>query len=101
MKKTAIKSFALIAVSLLALTGCGNDNWGIDHQGAEVELSHGPVQADGRYRCDIDKGDATLVKPGEVIKPKTEDTEIRTWHYQNSDEYVCTLKGKAVIVKGK
>jgi hypothetical protein len=27
----------------------------------------------------------------------TEDTQLRVWHYQNSEEYVCTLQGQALI----
>ena len=103
MNRLFVKTIAIATVSLFALTGCGGggNNWGVDHQGSEVEIAHGPLQKDGRYRCDFDKGDATLVKPGELVKPKTKDTEIRTWHFQNSQEYICTLKGKAVIAKGK
>jgi len=94
-KKT--KLFSLITVTAFTLIGCGSGgtNWGIDH-GSEVEVSHGPLDAaTGKYRCN--KEDATLVKPGGVVRPLTKDTQLRVWHYQNSEEYVCTLQGQAVL----
>jgi hypothetical protein len=38
-----------------------------------------------------------LVKQGGIVRPLTEDTQLRVWHYQNSEEYVCTLQGQAVL----
>ncbi len=86
----------LITTVLFALSGCGGGTeWGIDH-GTEMEVTHGPLDAEtGLYRCTID--DAILVEAGESVRPLTEDTQIRVWHYQNSEEYVCTLKGQAVM----
>jgi len=100
-KKT--KLFSLITLTAFTLIGCGGggSNWGIDH-GSEVEISHGPLDAaTGKYRCTL--ADADLVKPGGVVRPLTDDTQLRVWHYQNSEEYVCTLQGQAVLkqpVKG-
>jgi hypothetical protein len=100
MKKRIAKQtkiFALATMSAIALIGCGGsgENWGIDH-GSEVEVSHGPLDANtGKYRCNIE--DATLVKAGGIVRPLTEDTQLRVWHYQNSEEYVCTLQGQAVL----
>jgi len=97
------KVFALVFVSAVTLIGCGgsDDKWGIDH-GSEIEVSHGPLDANsGKYRCKIE--DATLVKQGGIVRPLTKDTQLRVWHYQNSEEYVCTLRGQALVkqpVKG-
>ena len=91
------KIFALVTVTAFTLIGCGgsDENWGIDH-GSEIEVSHGPLDAaTGKYRCTL--ADADLVKPGGVVRPLTEDTQLRVWHYQNSEEYVCTLQGQAVL----
>ncbi len=91
------KTFALVTVTAFTLIGCGGsgENWGIDH-GSEVEISHGPLDANsGKYRCNIE--DATLVKQGGIVRPLTENTQLRVWHYQNSEEYVCTLQGQAVL----
>ena len=91
------KTFALVTVAALTLIGCGGsgENWGIDH-GSEVEVSHGPLDAaTGKYRCTL--ADASLVETGGVVTPLTDDTEIRVWHFQNSEEYVCTLQGQAVL----
>jgi hypothetical protein len=91
------KIFALVTMSAIALIGCGgsDENWGIDHA-SEVEVSHGPLDANtGKYRCKIE--DAMLVKQGGIVRPLTEDTQLRVWHYQNSEEYVCTLQGQAVL----
>ena len=49
----------------------------------------------GLYRCE--KEDATLVEPGAEVSPLVKGTKIRLWHYKNSKEYVCVLKGKASI----
>jgi hypothetical protein len=95
-KKTKI--FGLITITTFALIGCGGSgggDWGIDH-GSEIEVSHGPFNtATGKYRCTLE--DATLVKPGGVVRSVAKDTELRVWHYQNSEEYVCTLQGQAVL----
>ena len=98
------KTLALVTAIAFTLIGCGGgsgENWGIDH-GSEVEVSHGPLDpATGKYRCTL--ADADLVKPGGVVRPLTDDTQLRVWHYQNSEEYVCTLQGQAVLkqpVKG-
>jgi len=87
----------LLAILPFTLIGCGGGgtNWGIDH-GTEIEVSHGPLNPNtGLYRCDL--SDATLVEQGGVVRPLTDDTQLRVWHFQNSEEYVCTLKGQAVI----
>jgi len=110
-RKSIIKSVATATVAFFILAGCGGggsgvdsngkkssgDNWGIDHPGPQREITHGPLQKDGKYRCDIDKGDAIKINSGEKVRKLVDGTEIRIWHYQNSEEYVCLLKGKAVI----
>jgi len=90
----------VIPITLLAfaLLGCGSGEtkWGIDHTGG-VEVTHGPLNtATGLYRCTLE--DASLVKPGAQVKPLIEGTQLRVWHFQNSEEYVCTLKGQALII---
>jgi len=92
-----IKLLSMVSFAAFILAGCGGGgtNWGIDH-GVEVEVSHGPLDAAiGKYRCEI--ADATLVKQGGIVRPLTDDTQIRVWHYQNSEEYVCTLQGQAIL----
>jgi len=87
----------LLAILPFTLIGCGggDTNWGIDH-GSEIEVSHGPKDTTtGLYRCKL--SDATLVEAGGVVRPLTDDTQLRVWHFQNSQEYVCTLKGQAVV----
>jgi len=91
------KLFSLMTIPAIILIGCGgsDENWGIDHA-SEIEVSHGPLDAkSGKYRCKIE--DATLVKQGGIVRPLTKDTQLRVWHYQNSEEYVCTLQGQAVL----
>lgn len=90
-----IVPFSLMMAALFALSGCGDSEvWGIDHV-EEIEVTHGPLNAEtGLYRCNVE--DAMLVEAGEVVRPLTDDTQLRVWHYQNSQEYVCTLKGQAV-----
>ena len=99
MKKRIAKQTKLLSLATIATfiqVGCGGEgtNWGIDH-GVEVEVSHGPMQADGNFRCNLE--DATLVKSGGIVKPLAEGTQVRVWHFQNSEEYVCTLKGQATV----
>ena len=91
-----LRLLSIVSLAAFTLVGCGSGgtNWGIDH-GSEVEISHGPVQADGNFRCTLE--DAALVKPGGIVKPLVEGTQIRVWHFQNSEEYVCTLKGQATV----
>ena len=98
--KRKISIILATAIAAVAFTGCsgGKDKWGIDHDAATATVSHGPRLANGDYRCNIEDGDAMLVKAGQRVKPLTKDTRLRVWHYQNSDEYVCLLRGKAVIL---
>jgi len=98
---THTKLLALLAILPFALIGCGGSdtNWGID-QGIATEVSHGPLDAStGKYRCDL--SDASLIEQGATVTPQTEDTEIRVWHFQNSEEYLCTLQGQAMITLAK
>jgi len=91
------KTFTLATLLAFTLLGCGSTEtqWGVDH-GEGVEVTHGPLDtATGLYRCTIE--DASLVKAGAQVKPLSEGTQLRVWHYQNSEEYVCTLKGQALI----
>jgi len=103
MRVEGMKYLKTVSIILagLALAGCsdkgGSEKWGIDHEGPEKKVSHGPMQPNGKYRCDYDKGDATKLAPGQEVKPLTKDTQIRVWHFQNSDEYICLLQGDAVI----
>ena len=96
-----VKMLLLSSSALLLLVGCGSgtdsSNWGIDN-GKEIELSHGPLNAEtGLYRCELD--DAMLIEPQSVVTPLDEDTQLRVWHFKNSDEYACTLKGKAMVTQ--
>jgi hypothetical protein len=93
-----MKHLTLSTVVAFTLIGCGGsseDDWGIDHEAA-VEVSHGPLnETTQKFRCEL--SDADEVKAGGLVTPLTDDTEIRVWHFQNSEEYVCTLKGQAII----
>jgi hypothetical protein len=96
--KTMIK-LLLSGTAAFTLIGCGSggENWGID-AASEIEISHGELDAStGLYKCTLD--DATLVDPGSVVRPIVEDTQVRVWHFQNSQEYVCVLKGQALLKK--
>ena len=99
MKKIVVKLATTLTIAALfaGCSGGGKEKWGIDHEGPEKKVSHGPLMPNGKYRCDFDKGDATLLKPGQEVVPRTPDTQLRVWHFQNSDEYVCLLQGDAVI----
>jgi len=91
------KLLSLVAVAAFTLIGCGGSqtHWGIDH-GAEVAVTHGPLDAvTGQYRCNLE--DATLVKSGGIVRPESDDAQLRVWHFQNSEEYVCVLKGQAFL----
>ncbi len=95
--KTKKRSIYVAAVSVWLLIGCGGggENWGIDHQGG-IEVGHGPLDpATGLYRCTIN--DATEVPTGATVTPLSSDTQVRVWHFQNSQEYVCTLRGQAIV----
>jgi len=98
--KRKISIILATAITAVAFTGCtgGKDKWGIDHDAAVGEVSHGPKLDNGDFRCDMDKGDAILIKQGQRVKPLTKDTRLRVWHYQNSQEYACVLRGKATIL---
>ncbi len=96
-----LKIAALIAAASILFTGCsggkGKEALKQTAQKVQKEVPHGPLQPDGKYRCDINKGDAIKVNPKQEAKPLTEDTQIRIWHYQNGDKYICLLQGKAVL----
>ena len=79
-----IKLMAIV-ISLLMIQGCSEDS---------KEVAY----------CDTSLGDngwekATLVEPGAEVSPQSSDTQIRVWHFQNSQEYVCVLQGEAVFRK--
>jgi hypothetical protein len=85
----------ILVMAALIISGCGNSEWGIDH-GQEKEISHGPLnEQTGLYRCTID--DATFIEPGSIVRPIEDDTQVRVWHFQNSEEYVCVLRGMATV----
>jgi len=97
VKGLKILALTSVASILIGCTGGGrstDDHWGIDNT-KEIAVTHGPLESNGLYRCT--KNDATLVKPGGIVHPVTKGTKLRLWHYKNSKEYVCVLKGKAVI----
>jgi len=100
-KRVKIIKVVLILVNIMFM-GCsdkGYDNkLGIDNEAIEKNVTHGPMQSNGKYRCDFDKGDAIKLAPGEEVKPLTKDTQIRIWHFQNSDKYICLLLGDAIIL---
>lgn len=87
------------AITVVVFTGCsgGKDILGAENNVTTADISHGPKLDNGNYRCNIEEGDATLVQAGQRVKPLTKDTRLRVWHYQNSEEYVCVLRGKAVL----
>jgi len=93
----SIKHLSFVAATFI-LVGCGGSgdtNWGIDQEAA-VEVSHGPLDPlTQKFRCNLE--DADEVKSGGLVTPLTDDTELRVWHFQNSEEYVCTLKGQAIL----
>ena len=92
-----LKILMLASLASLTFVGCTDkdSHWGIDHD-PEIIVSHGPLDPKtGLYRCE--KEDATLVEPGAEVSPLVKGTKIRLWHYKNSKEYVCVLKGKASI----
>jgi hypothetical protein len=92
---TWIKIAGLSAAIAVLLSGCGGSEWGIDHA-TEQKVSHGPLDPNtGLYRCTID--DATYVEAGSMVRPLEEGTQLRVWHYENSDEYACVLKGDAAV----
>ena len=102
MKRVIIRKTLLLMVASFTLVGCGGgggiveEQWGIDFSTIDVEVSYGPLDpATGYNRCNIE--DATLVYPGENVEPLTSDTKLRIWHFGNSEEYACVLKGQAVI----
>jgi len=88
MKKSA-KVLALASIVSLILIGCGGSK-------SEIEISHGPLDDFTKeYRCNIE--DATIINAGELVRPLLKDTKLKIWHYQNSEEYACVLKGQAVV----
>ena len=101
--KRKISIILTTAIAAVVFSGCNGKGkmeieQPIEQPVKAKSVSHGPKQDNGNYRCDIDKGDATLIKPGQSVKPLTKDTRLRVWHYQNSDEYICLLKGEAVVL---
>ena len=98
--KVKVSILLATAIAAVAFTGCsgGKEKWGIDHDAATAFVTHGPKLSNGNYRCNMEDGDAMPVKAGQRVKPLTDDTRLRVWHYQNSDEYVCLLKGEAVVL---
>jgi hypothetical protein len=96
----SLKMLGLSSSFILLLAGCGSSdsNWGIDNS-SELVVTHGPLDSEtGLYRCELE--DALLVKPFSIIEPQSDDTQLRVWHFKNSDEYACVLKGEAIVKVG-
>ena len=90
IKKSA-KVLALTSIVSLILIGCGGNGGNSD-----IEISHGPLDDFTKeYRCNME--DATIINAGELVRPLVKDTKLKIWHYQNSEEYACVLKGQAVV----
>ena len=87
------KLLTFLAILSFTLIGCGGGgtNWGIDHADAL------PVPVCDTAASDGGLSTATLVEQGGIVRPLTDDTQVRVWHFQNSEEFVCTLQGEAVV----
>jgi len=84
---------------MVLYTGCGKkDNWGVNQNVETAYVTHGPKLDNGNYRCSMEKGDATLIQAGQRVKPLSDNTRLKIWHYQNSDEYVCVVRGEAILL---
>jgi len=99
MKKTIITGLALITI-----TGCGNNShWGID---GNVTQDVKSLSITDIPRCNIEALDAVEAGAIELssnssIKKTEENTELRIWHFENSNKAVCILKGQAIIENTK
>jgi len=88
--KKSVKVLALASIVSLILIGCSGG------KKSEIEISHGPLDNFTKeYRCNME--DATIINAGELVRPLLKDTKLKIWHYQNSEEYACVLKGQAVV----
>ncbi len=88
----SVLSFFML-FGLFLISGCNFVDDGV-YEGDPVP--HGPLNPVTKiYRCDID--DAVLITSGTTVIPLKKDTKIRVWHFQDSKEYICLLKGSARI----
>lgn len=44
---------------------------------------------------------ATLVPEQSKVKKSSEDTVLRVWHFQNSQEAICVVTGSAKVLTSK
>jgi len=97
MKTVIRNSIKLISIGTLALilSACGTDeNFGIDHGGGQV--ANLPNCTD-TTTSDANLSGAIVVPPNTKVVKNSADAQIRVWHFQNSVEAVCMLKGEALF----
>jgi hypothetical protein len=80
--------WTLLVAAMYLLSGCGGKGGGSAVSANFVPQCAGDAQ---------DSSSAVSVPAGTVVKATEPDTQIRVWHYSNSDKKVCVIQGKAVI----
>jgi len=80
--------------SLFFVSGCGgggsSTNWGID-------AGYSPLAVCQNNSDDAIEAGAIEVPAGTKVQKLSSDAVVRIWHFENSREAVCLLKGDAVI----
>ena len=98
------KKIFLTTTMALFLSACGGSgNHNSDDKRTNIDMTDGVKQKRMITLCENNSSDAisakaTIVPPNSKIKRHEADTLIRVWHFQNSEELTCLLKGSAEII---
>jgi len=84
------KKILVTTVMALLFSGCGSSG---EATGYNKSLSY----------CENNSSDAVtakamLIPANSMIRKSSENTLLRVWHFQNSDEAACVLSGSAEII---
>ena len=99
-----MKEIIITGLALITITGCGNDShWGID---GNVTQDVKSLSVTDIPKCNIEALDAVEagaieLAPNSIIKRIEANTELRIWHFENSNKAICILKGQAIIENTK
>jgi len=98
------KKVLFTATLALILSACGGSSnsttidTDVENENNSVEVSHKAInKCDNNSTSAID-AKATLVPFNTTVRKNENGTVLRVWHFQNSEELICVVKGSAEII---
>jgi len=87
-----------LALILSACGGSPNKSTQTTDDKDNTEVSYKSINNCENNSTNAIKAQATIVPANTQIRKNGEDTVLRVWHFQNSEELICVVKGSADIL---